>query len=81
MTDEQIFAALTPIFQDVFNHDNLLLTAGTTANDVNDWDSLSHLRLIIAIERYFKISFTSVDASSFECVGDMVKKIKYKLGM
>lgn len=61
MTD--ILAKLAPIFQEVFDDDELEITPVTTADDIEDWDSLEHINLIIAVEKAFGIKFTTAEIS------------------
>ncbi|MBI4989443.1 MAG: acyl carrier protein [Rhodocyclales bacterium] len=79
MTEEQVFEHLTPIFRDVFDDDDLIPTAETTAADVPEWDSLSHIRLIVSVEQHFKIKFTTAEVSSFVNVGHFVRTIHAKV--
>lgn len=78
-TTESIFAKLTPIFCEVFD-DEIIPTEEMSAKDVDTWDSLTHIRLIVSIENAFKINFTSAEVSAFNKVGDLVIAIKSKLG-
>ena len=59
MEKAEIFSKLHEIFLDVFDLDELELTDETSANDIEEWDSLSHIQLIVAIEKAFGIKFTS----------------------
>ena len=68
------------IFRDVFDDENIILTNETTANDIEDWDSLAQINLIVAIRREFKINFDLEEVSKYKNVGDMVSAIKKKLG-
>lgn len=65
--------------RDVFDLDDLVITPDTSAEDVEEWDSLSHVRLIVAIERKFKFKFTNSEIDSLKNVGDLVKVIQSKL--
>ena len=78
MSQEQITETLTEIFEDVMDLDDLTLTAATTADDIEEWDSLSHVRLIVAVEREWGISFTNAEIEGFKCVGDLVSAIEAK---
>lgn len=80
MTEEKILSLLTPIFHEVFDDDELVPTRTMTAADVDTWDSLSHIRLIVAVEGYFNIRFTSAEVASFENVAAFVASIRQKLG-
>lgn len=72
MTREDIFARLTDIFRNVFDDDEIVLTDSTTADDIEDWDSLEQINLLVAIEKRFNIKFRLADVSHLENVGAMV---------
>ena len=67
------------IFIDVLDDDNVVLTEGTSANDVDEWDSLNHIQLVVAIEKHFKIRFVSQEILSWKNVGEMVSSVYAKL--
>ena len=69
---------LIPIFKEVFNDDDLKIAQSTTAKDIDGWDSLAHIRLIVAIEKFFKIRFTAAEISELENVGEMIDLILKK---
>ena len=74
-----IFNKLNEIFEDVLDLDTSPnLTDPTTANDIEEWDSLTHIQLIVAIEKHFKIKFTSMEILSWKNVGEMVDCINRK---
>lgn len=75
MTDSEIFSRLTDIFHDVFDDDDIQLSRTMTADDVDEWDSLSHIRLIVAAEKEFGVSFSSSEVSNLENVGQFVALI------
>jgi acyl carrier protein len=77
--DEAIQLRLTDIFQSVFDDADLRLTAAMTAKDVPEWDSLSHITLIVAIEREFRIRFTTAVVAGLMYVGDLADRIRKKL--
>jgi acyl carrier protein len=76
MDEPQIYARLSEIFQDVFDEDPIVLTPETAAKDVDGWDSLNHIRLILTVEKAFKTKFSTSEIGSLENVGDLVKLIK-----
>lgn len=76
MDDVQINSRLAQIFEDVFDEDSIVITPQLSAKDVSGWDSLSHLRLILSIERSFKIKFSTSEIGKLENVGDLVALIK-----
>ncbi|MBR5325954.1 MAG: acyl carrier protein [Prevotella sp.] len=79
MEKAEIFSKLHEIFMDVFDLDELELTDETSANDIEEWDSLSHIQLIVAIEKAFGIKFTSLEIMKWRNVGEMVTSMQEKL--
>jgi acyl carrier protein len=80
MTAPDIYERLTPIFHDVFDDDDIVLTPELTADDVDEWDSLSHIRLVVGVEKALGISFTSAEIASLENVGQFAELVNGKLG-
>ena len=78
MTNEEILAKLTAIFIEELDVEEIELTEETTAEDVGEWDSLSHIQLIDATERACKIRFTSSEIQSWNNVGEMMASIQSK---
>mgnify|MGYP000914171670 CR=1 FL=1 len=74
-----IHEQLTQVFREVFADETIEIHPETTANDIEGWDSLSHVNLIIAIELKFNIEFTQSEIRSFTNVGEMEKCIYAKL--
>ena len=79
MVQTEILAKVQDIFRDVLDNEDIVLTPQTTADDVEDWDSLSHIQLIVAIEKAFKIKFTSKEILSWSNVSEMTESIASKL--
>ena len=73
-----LIARLTEIFEDVLDLDDLELTPELTANDVEEWDSLSHVRLVVSIEKEFGIKFTNAEIEGLANVGQMISLIETK---
>jgi acyl carrier protein len=78
MDEPQIYQRLTEIFQDVFDEDSIEMTPKLSADDVDGWDSLTHIRLILTIEKAFKIKFSTSEIGKLENVGDLVALIQAK---
>ena len=69
---------LTRVFRNVFQDDSIILNPQMTADDVEGWDSLSHVNLIIAVEIEFGIEFTQAEIRTFENVGALINAIEKK---
>ena len=80
MEKMEILNQVQEIFCDVLDNEKIVLTNETSANDIEEWDSLTHIQLIVAIEKYFKIKFTSKEILSWKNVGEMIDAIASKLG-
>ena len=76
MDEAQIYSRLTQVFEDVFDDDSIQVTAALSARDVDGWDSLTHIRLILTIEKAFKVKFSTAEIGKLENVGDLVNLIK-----
>ena len=70
---------LKEIMRDVFEDDNLEPTEAMTAKDVDDWDSLSHIRLMVSIENQFKVKFTTAEIERLQNVGELLRAINSKV--
>ena len=71
MSREEVFAALDEVFQDEFDDETLHVADATVADDIDGWDSLEHIDLIIAVERRFGIKFTMGEVNGMKNVGEM----------
>lgn len=78
MDETQIYTKLTSVFEDVFDDDSIKITPNLSARDVDGWDSLTHIRLILTIEKAFKIKFATSEIGKLNNVGDLVSLIKTK---
>lgn len=81
MTREEIYIELYEVFRDIFDDDEIKIDDGTTAADIEGWDSLEHINLIVAVEKRFHIKFNMGEANSMKNVGDMVDVILNKLSL
>ena len=75
MDTREIFERLDRVFQDVFDDDTIHVTPKTTADDIEDWDSLEHITLISAVEREFRMKFKMGEISSMKNGGEMASSI------
>lgn len=75
MTKEAIYEKLNEVFQDVFDDDSITVNAETTADDIEDWDSLEHINLVSAVEKEFGVKFTMAQVVGMKNVGEMVDVI------
>ena len=71
---------LTEVFHDVFDDDSIVVTRKTTAADVEGWDSMMHVTLMMRIEQAFKLSFRSHEVTGLKNVGELIDVIDRKLG-
>lgn len=79
MEETQVYERLSGIFTDVFGDDTLKLTPQLTADDVDEWDSLTHIRLVISVEKAFGIKFSASEIGALKNVGEFVQLINSKL--
>lgn len=75
MEKEEIIVQVQNIFRDVLENSSIILTPNTTSADIVEWDSLSHIQLIVEIESHFDVEFTSEEIVAWKNVGDMVNFI------
>lgn len=79
MERSAILQKLNGIFTDVLDNDDIVISETSTANDIEEWDSLTHIQLVVAIEKAFKVKFTTYEIQTWKNVGDMVNSIQGKL--
>ena len=79
MERSEILAKVEEIFREELELDDLVLTDETTAEDVEGWDSLSHIQLVAAMEEAFGIEFKSREILSWDNVGDLIDSIQKKV--
>lgn len=80
MTRDDVITKLVTVMEDVFDEDEINYTDTLTANDVAGWDSLSHIRFLLALERSFGVRFATREIEHFKNVGDLVSALQSKLG-
>ena len=77
---DKILERLTNVFQDVFDDDSIVLTENSTADDIEEWDSLNQIKIILACEKEFDIKLNARDINTLESVGAMLEHLR-KLGV
>lgn len=78
MKREKILKEINAIFIDILDNEDIVLTYETKASDVDDWDSLTHIQLVVAFENYFGIRFNTMEIQGWENVGAIVDCISSK---
>ncbi|MCI6639878.1 MAG: acyl carrier protein [Pygmaiobacter massiliensis] len=76
MDKQQIFDAVSEIFRTVFDDEELVISRETTSEDIEDWDSLEQINLLVAMEKRFSIKFKLEDVKNLSNVGDMLDLIE-----
>jgi len=71
----QVLIQFNKIFIDVLDEEDIVLEESTTAEDVEEWDSLSHIQLVVAIEKKFGIRFTALEIDGYKNVGEMCQAV------
>jgi len=79
MNSDEIKTRLTKVFRDIFDSPNLELRDGTTASDIEEWDSLTHVDLIVEVEKEFKIKLSTSEVRKMKNVGDFIALIGTKV--
>lgn len=78
MNEKEIYSELEEVFEEIFD-EKVSLSADTTADDIEDWDSLTHITLIAAVENKFGIKFKMKEVSSMKNIGEMVSIISERI--
>ncbi|MDO4197518.1 MAG: phosphopantetheine-binding protein [Erysipelotrichaceae bacterium] len=78
MSRDEVMSKLNEIFQNVFDDEDLVITDSTNANDIEDWDSLEQINLIVSIENEFEMMFEIAEVSDLANVGEMADLIMSK---
>ena len=75
MEKEEIYERLNNVFRDVFDDESIVVKPETTSADIEDWDSLEHINLVVAVESEFGMKFNMNEVTTMKNVGDMVNII------
>lgn len=79
MNREEVLLRLNDIFKDVFDDNTIMIRDETTAKEIEDWDSLEHINLILAVEQCFGIKFSMLEVTQIKNVGEMIDIICCKI--
>lgn len=78
MDRNDLLKQVSTIFIDILDSEDLVIQEKTTADDVEEWDSLTHIQIVVAIEKHFKIRFTSKEIQSWKNISEMLDTISNK---
>lgn len=81
MLREEVYRRLNQVFRDVFDDESITVTDATTADDIEDWDSLEHINLIASVEDEFQMRFAMKEVTGMKNVGEMVDVILQKTSL
>lgn len=80
MSRDEVFVKLNEVFQDVFDDESITVTETTTADDIEEWDSLEHINLLAAVEQEFGMKFNMGQVVSMKNVGEMADIVLSQIG-
>ena len=80
MNVEDIYSKLTLLMQEVFDDETVVATPDLTADDVEEWDSLSHIRLIVTVQKAFNVKLSAGEVGNLKNVSELVDLIQAKAG-
>ena len=80
MTDPDLYAGLNEIFRQVLDNDSITLTPTMTAEDVDGWDSMNHIFIVVEIEKRFGIKFQAAEMEELKNVGELAALVRKKVG-
>lgn len=79
MTNQEVLERITDIIRENLDNDDIVLTAQTEAKDVDGWDSLAHVRIMVAVEEAFNVRFTTDEITSLKDVGSLIALIQARV--
>jgi acyl carrier protein len=80
MTDPELYAGLNEIFRQVLDNDTITLTPAMTAEDVEGWDSMNHIFIVVEIEKRFGVKFQAAEMEELKNVGELAALVRGKMG-
>lgn len=78
MNNQELLEEINKIFRDIFNDGSLVVTEDTTANDIEEWDSLAHIRIMMTISKLFHVKLSMDEMAQLNRVGDIVFLLQEK---
>lgn len=78
MEKNDILLKVQTVFIEVFDDENITINLNTSSDDIEEWDSLTHIQLVVSIEKEFKIRFNSKEIQNWKNIGEMVNSISEK---
>ena len=79
MDKNEIYAKITSVLRDVLENDTVEAKPEMTANDVEDWDSFSHIRIVLGVEQAFGVKFSTPEIAQFENIGQLADLVAEKI--
>lgn len=79
MKTSEIYAKITAVLCEVLENDSIKAEAGMTAKDVDDWDSFSHIRIVLGVEQAFGVKFATPEIAQFENIGQLADLVAEKI--
>lgn len=79
MTDTEVYDELNGVFRQVLEDDTIELTPATTAEDVEGWDSMNHIFIVVELEKRFGVKFHAAEMEELKNVGELATLLKQKL--
>lgn len=79
MERNEILKQIQNTFREIFNKTEMIISENTSPVDVDEWDSLNHIQIVVALEKKFKIKFTSIELQNWRNVGDIVNSIQNRI--
>lgn len=77
--NSEILLKLTLVFRDVLDDESIVIQESTTASDIDGWDSLTHIRLVLTVEQLFNVKFSAKEVNAMKNVGEFVGLIESKI--